>query len=126
MLCQACERVLDLDTSFPPGTFEGDGLRVVHHESYLALHQAAYGGCDFCQLIVERYQKAGYEVPLILPPDPKLQVSMNFSHDSIAVNIPMLICYDESEEDESNQGYEFGEHNIKLYISTEYSQYPSQ
>jgi len=126
MLCKVCERVLDLDTSFPPEALEGDELRVVHHESYLALHRAAHGGCEFCQLIVERYQTAGYETPSILPPDPKLQVSMNFSHDSIGVNIPMLIGYDESEHHKSSPGYQFGEHNIKLYISTEYSQYPSQ
>ncbi len=51
---------------------------------------------------------------------------MNVSHNSVGVNIPMLIGYDKSEQDKSSPGYEFGEHNIKLYISTEYSQYPSQ
>ncbi|KAE8449464.1 hypothetical protein EG329_008072 [Mollisiaceae sp. DMI_Dod_QoI] len=67
------------------------------------------------------YQKAGYEAPLSLPPDPKLQVSMNISRNSIDVSIPMLIGYDESKRDKSSQGYEFGEHNIKLYISAEYN-----
>jgi hypothetical protein len=123
MLCDKCEKLLDLDTSFPPDSHVEGGPRIAHHESYSTLRQAARAGCEFCQLIVENYRGGSQEMPSPILPGSKWEVSVEFFHDSIIVNIPMRIDYDESAQDKSKEGYEFGEDIIRLYIYTEHSQF---
>jgi hypothetical protein len=124
MFCDKCESLLDLDTSFPPDTDGGADPRVAHHGSYWTLCRAARAGCEFCQLVVENSRGGGQEMPLRIVPSSKWQVSVEFSHDGIMINIPMPIGYDGSEQDKSTEDYDIGEDNIRLYISTEYGQLP--
>lgn len=123
MICDQCDKVLDLDTSFPPGAHLEGGPRVAHHKSYSALCQAARAHCEFCQLIVENTRGGSQEAPSPNLPDSKEQVFIQLFHDTIAVSIPQRITHSESGEDKPIGGDEFGEDNITLYISTEYSQF---
>jgi len=72
---------------------------------------------------VENHRGGSQEMPLPVLLGSKWQVFVQFFHDSILINIPMRIDYDESELDKSTEGYEMGEDNVKLYISTEHSQF---
>jgi hypothetical protein len=124
MVCDKCEKVLDLDTSFPPDAHLEGGPRVAHHKSYSALCQAARAGCEFCQLIVENARGGSQETPSHVLKGSKEQVSIQLFHDTMIVNIPLRIGYSEFEEDKCIGDDEFGEDNITLYISTERSQSP--
>ena len=123
MFCDKCKKLLDLDTSFPSDSHVEGGPRVAHHESYSALCRAARAGCELCQIIVENHRGGSQEMPLPVLSGSKWQVFVEFFHDSIIINIPMMIDYDESELDKSTESYGMGEDNVKLYISTEHSQF---
>jgi hypothetical protein len=118
--------VFDLDSSFFPDSDVDGGPRVAHHESYMSLCRAARSGCDFCQLLVENHRGGNQEISPPILPGSKWQVTVQFSHDSIVVKIPMRIDYGECEQDVSAESCDFGEDNIKLYISTEYGQLTRQ
>jgi hypothetical protein len=122
MFCNECKKIFDLDSSFFPNSEVEGGPRVAHHKSYTALRSAARTGCSFCQLVVENHRGGSQEISSPIIPGPKWQVTVQFSHDSIIVNVPMRIDYGECEQNVSAENYELGEDNIKLYISTEYGQ----
>ena len=122
MFCDKCQKVLNLDSSFFPDSEVEGGPRVAHHDSYTALCRAAFAGCDFCQLIVEQHHIESHEIPSPILPGSKWQVTVQFSHDSIIVNIPMRIDNGGCEQDASAENCDLGEDNIKLYISTEHGQ----
>ena len=106
MFCDKCEKIFDLDTSFPPDAHREGGPRVAHHKSYWALCQAARAGCEFCQLIVETTRGGSQEMPSHTLPDSKERVSVQFFHDTIKVDVPLKFSYAESEEGISIGGYE--------------------
>jgi hypothetical protein len=59
-------------------------------------------------------------------PESKWQVFVEVTHDSLIINIPALIGYDELEPKKSLEDYDLGEDNIRLYVSTKYSQFRQQ
>jgi hypothetical protein len=122
MFCDKCQKIFDLDTSFCSNSEVEGGPRVGHHESYTALCSAARTGCSFCQLVVENHCGGSQEISSPILPSSKWQVTVQFSHDSIIVNIPMRIDCGECDQDIFAENYEFGEDNIKLDISTEHGQ----
>jgi hypothetical protein len=122
MFCDKCQKVFDLDSSFFPDSEVEGGPRVAHHESYMSLCRAALSGCEFCQLLIENHRGGNQEISSPILPGSKWQVTVQFSHDSIIVNIPMRINYGECEQDVTAENYDLGEDNIKLYISTDHGQ----
>lgn len=120
MFCDMCQKILDLDTSFPSAA-DKEGPTIAHHGSYSALCQAAHAGCDICGLIVEKGR--GGIAETISPVLPMERVSFQLSHDTLVFNIPHRIeqNHPESQDDELMAVGAFGEDNITLYISTEYS-----
>lgn len=121
MLCDKCERLLDLDTSFPTGSGVDGGPCVAHHESYSALCRASRAGCELCQLVVQNCRVGTQDMQWTTVIDPKWQISAEFSPESINFNIPIRIDYGEAEQSFSEESYEIGEDNIKLGIAVEYS-----
>jgi hypothetical protein len=108
MFCDKCQKIFDLDTSFCSNSEVEGG--------------AARTGCSFCQLVVENHCGGSQEISSPILPSSKWQVTVQFSHDSIIVNIPMRIDCGECDQDIFAENYEFGEDNIKLDISTEHGQ----
>lgn len=123
MFCNQCHKLLDLDVSFPADfQVNGQGPRVVHHDSYSALCRAAHAGCELCQLIVQQSRGGSHTWPSLVLPGSKWQVFVEVTHDSLNINIPTPIGYDELDQEKSVEDYDLGEDNIKLYVSTNHSQ----
>ena len=127
MFCDQCHKLLDLDVSFPADVqAKGQGPRVVHRDSYSALCRAACAGCELCQLIVQQSRGGSHTWSSLVLPESKWQVYVEVTHDSLIINIPTPIGYDELEPKKSLEDYDLGEDNIRLYVSTKYSQFRQQ
>lgn len=119
MFCDECEKVLNLDTSFPVASDDNDSeesQQVAHHASYSDLSRAASAGCELCRHISQNTRGASDTPTSDSPSDPRNQITFEVFNDSLNFNIPIRIQYDDS-----GQNYDFGEESVKVYISTEES-----
>lgn len=121
MLCSECEKVLDLDISFP--AISGDdsddeeaSQRISHYESYPVLCRAAAAGCELCQHITQKYRGGIVEDVENSEIDPRMRVTFEVLSDSLIFYIPMRVEYDDTGE-----SYDLGEESVKVYISTDES-----
>lgn len=117
MLCSKCEKVLDLDISFPlvsNDESDDESVKLPHHEHYPALCRAANAGCELCQHIMQKHRGGIDESGLEPQPDQRMRITVEVFSDSFMFYIPIRIEYDDSGED-----YSLGEDSVKVYVSTD-------
>ena len=119
MLCGECEKVLDLDISYPvvfDDNASEETRRIRHHLSFSALSQAAGAGCKLCQHVSQKSRGGCPTATSDSLLDPRMQIKFEVFSDSLIFSIPRRI-----EFDDSGENFDIGEESVKVYVSTEES-----